>query len=60
MGKMQCTICNGYGSQSNHVLWDGIGGAEYRQCGFCNGTGKITQKQKMEHVRSFRKAGDDD
>lgn len=47
MGRI-CPLCEGKGSISNPVLYDGIGGAEYIKCGFCKGVGWI-------HNRKYKK-----
>ena len=53
--KCKCPMCHGDGSWIAPVLWNGIGGGPIELCGLCNHTGLVTQKRKMEWVRSFNK-----
>lgn len=38
---MKCPDCKGDSGEWNAVLWRGVGGGEWIECGYCNGTGKV-------------------
>jgi len=53
--KCKCPMCHGGPIWIEPVLWKGIGGGPREECGFCEGTGLVSQKWRMEYVRSFKK-----
>lgn len=46
----RCPECRGRGGWVVAILWDGIGGGPFEECGFCNGTGEIKQKRLFYQI----------
>ena len=40
--ERQCPSCHGYGGETERILDDGTG--PFQECGFCQGTGVITDR----------------
>ena len=51
---VKCPECHGEGGYLEPILYDGIGGGPIYDCGYCNGSGKVSQKDRMLWVRSFK------
>jgi len=50
-----CPLCHGEGGEFDNVLWKGVGGGPWIECGLCQGFGQITMKLRMEYLRCFKK-----
>jgi len=45
---IKCPLCKGFG------VFDDVLYPFGRPCGLCNGKGKVSQKVKMQYVRSYK------
>lgn len=51
----KCPMCHGEVYYIEPVLWDGIGGGPVDTCSFCEGKGKVSDKQFMLYVRAHKR-----
>ena len=44
--QLICQECRGEGGYTEAILWDGIGGGPFYDCGWCEGTGLVDSSRR--------------